>query len=392
MTSIVASESSSFLEEVTRIGRQVAAVHADEVDRDARFPVEAVDALREIGALSAWVPRQYGGAGLELSDIAGACRELARGCSSTGMVFAMHQLQVANLFRHLDPQGWHAGYLERLVVEQRLIASITSEIGTGGDMAQSIAALTPAGAGRVRFEKQAPTISYGAHCDDFLTSLRRSPEAPGADQVMVLHARADTEMIPAGQWDTLGMRGTCSPGATVRAEFAAEQVMAGSFATMMSETIVPVSHILWANVWLGIGIEAFERGRAFLKAAARRAPGQPQPAGRKLSEILLELRMIRAEVDAAAEDFGAWDRSENRAALDSLAAGLRFNSLKLAVSERVPHVCQTVLGAVGIAGYRNDSPYAVGRQLRDSLSGQLMIANDRLHATNAGLLAIAKDI
>ena len=30
------------------------------------------------------------------------------------------------------------------------------------------------------FEKQAPTVSYGAHADDLLTTLRRSPDAEAA--------------------------------------------------------------------------------------------------------------------------------------------------------------------------------------------------------------------
>ncbi len=391
MTTLI-TDQASFLDDIRRIAGEVAAVHADEVDRSARFPVEAIDALREIGALSAWVPHELGGAGLSLQDVALACRELARGCSATAMVFAMHQLQVANIVRHSAADGWHADYLTRLTDEQRLIASVTSEVGTGGDMARSIAALSPAGDGTFRFEKQAPTISYGGHCDDLLTSLRRSPDAAAADQVMVLHARADSVMTPTGQWNTLGMRGTCSPGFTVSAQVGPERVLTEPFGAMMAETIVPISHILWANVWLGIGLEAFHRGQVFVRAAARKAPGEPVPAARRLSEVLLELRLLRAEVDAASEDFTRWDASEDRSALSGLPAGLRFNALKLAVSERVPGVCTQVLAAIGIMAYKNDSPFSMGRLLRDSLSGQLMITNERIHATNASLLAIAKDI
>ena len=43
-----------------------------------------------------------------------------------------------------------------------------------------------------------------------------------------------------------------------------------------------------------------------------------------------------------------------------------------------------------MAGYKNDTPFSVGRHLRDALSGALMIANDRIHATNAGLLLVHK--
>ena len=49
------------------------------------------------------------------------------------------------------------------------------------------------------------------------------------------------------------------------------------------------------------------------------------------------------------------------------------------------------LGICGIAGYKNDSPYSLGRHLRDAHSAALMIGNDRILATNASLLLVHKD-
>jgi acyl-CoA dehydrogenase len=51
-----------------------------------------------------------------------------------------------------------------------------------------------------------------------------------------------------------------------------------------------------------------------------------------------------------------------------------------------------VLEVIGIAAYKNDSPYGVGRQLRDALSARLMVANERIHSVDAGLLMIAKEV
>jgi acyl-CoA dehydrogenase len=75
----------------------------------------------------------------------------------------------------------------------------------------------------------------------------------------------------------------------------------------------------------------------------------------------------------------------------TMASVLRFNNLKLAASEHAPGVCAGALEVVGIVGYRNDTPYSVGRHLRDALSARLMVANERLHATDAALLLIAKE-
>ena len=101
----------------------------------------------------------------------------------------------------------------------RLIASVTSEVGTGGDMGRSIAAVSPAGGGGCEFEKQAPTVSYGEYADDLLTTLRRAPNAEPGDQVAVLTRKEQTTLEQTGSWDPLGMRGTCSPGYIVRAGF-----------------------------------------------------------------------------------------------------------------------------------------------------------------------------
>jgi acyl-CoA dehydrogenase len=55
-------------------------------------------------------------------------------------------------------------------------------------------------------------------------------------------------------------------------------------------------------------------------------------------------------------------------------------------------VCAAVLEVIGIAAYKNDSPFGVGRHLRDALSARLMVANERIHSVDAGLLMIAKEI
>jgi acyl-CoA dehydrogenase len=389
--SVAVDSDRAFILEVRRIAQEVAAVNAGAVDHDARFPVEAVTALRESGALSAFVPSALGGGGVSVPAVARACFELGRCCSSTAMVFAMHQIQLATIVRHLEGP-WFESYLRRVVCEQRLIASVTSEVGTGGDMGRSIAPVTVGEGGGLSLEKQAPTVSYGAHADDLFTTARRSDSAEEVDQVLVLHHSEDTDLELTGTWDTIGMRGTCSPGFTVRARFAPDQILPVPFAKVMNEKHVPISHIFWSHVWLGIATEAFERGRGFVRAAARRNPGAPVPAAHSLSRVMSELAMLRAEVECALRDFVTYSEDPERPSLATLSSVLRFNNLKLAASEQAPRICSAVLEVIGIAAYKNDSPFGVGRQLRDALSARLMVANERIHAVDAGLLLIAKEV
>jgi acyl-CoA dehydrogenase len=385
-------EQTTFADEVGRIADEIAAVHADDVDKAARFPTETFDALREAGALSALVPESLGGAGLGIADAAAASLALGRRCGASGLVFAMHQIQVACIVRHYDGAGWFEEYLRALVREQRLIASVTSEVGTGGDTGRSIAPITVVGETARTFEKQAPTVSYGAHADDFLTTVRRAVDADGGEQVAVLTSNEQVELEPMGTWDPFGMRGTCSPGFTVRASFEAEQILPQPFSTIGSETMVPVSHLLWSHVWLGVATEAFERARAFVRASAKRTPGEPVPAATRLSHLMTQLSLLRGEVESALDEFLVADATPNRERLATMSAALRFNNLKIAASEQAPRVCQGAMNVCGIVGFKNDTPYSVGRHLRDTMSGALMIANERIHQTNAALLLVAKEI
>jgi acyl-CoA dehydrogenase len=390
--SIAVDRDASFLQAIGHIADEVAAPHADEVDRQARFPAETLAALRAEQALSAFIPAELGGGGVSFEALAEACTHLGRRCGASAMVFAMHQIQIVTIVRHLEDAPWFEAYLRDVADQQRLVASVTSEVGTGGDMGRSVAAVEDASAGACRFEKQAPTVSYGGHADDLLTTLRRAPDAEPGDQVLVLTRREQTTLEPAGTWDPLGMRGTCSPGFVVRAEFMPEQVLATPFPRVSVESMVPVSHILWSHLWLGIASDAFERARAFVRAAAKRNPGQPPPAAQRLSHLMSELSLLRAEVVSALHEFMDASREPARERLSTMAAILRFNNLKIAASEQAPRVCQGAMGVCGIMGFKNDTPFSVGRHLRDTMSASLMVANERIHQTNASLLLIAKEV
>lgn len=366
---------------------RAAAENADDVDRQARFPKEAIAALRKAGALGCFLPA---GGNIRLEELVQATFELSRRCSSTGMVFAMHQIQVASLVRHGGDSPWMMAYIDRLIDEQRLIASATSEVGVGGAMRKSLASLESDG-NLFRYEKKASTISYGAHADDILTTVRRSPSADSGDQVLVLTHFSEMEKEQMGEWDTLGMRGTCSPGFIIRAKCLAEQILPVPFATIASETMVPISHILWGHVWLGIATEAFDRAQSFVRVQARQNPGSTPPTASKLAELSVAINQFRALVSAALAEYVKLLDSGNFAHLSTAGYAVRINNFKVAASEILVEICQGALRICGFLGYKNGGPYSIGRHLRDAHSAALMIANDRILATNASLLTVYRD-
>jgi acyl-CoA dehydrogenase len=386
------TQSTQRIDAVRHIAREVAAPASRLVDRDARFPIEAIDALRKARLLSAYVPPALGGHGSSVEELATMCRLLGEACASTAMVFAMHQIQVACLVRHGAGSTFIESYLRNAVERQLLIASVTTEAGVGGSTRTSISPIERDGGG-CRLRKDGTVVSYCDDADDLLITVRRAPDAAPSDQAMVLASKSQCVIERAGTWDAFGMRGTCSPGYVITARFGEEQIVPAAFADISAQTMVPFAHILWSCCWLGIAEDAVARARAFVRSLARQTPGVTPPAASRLSEASTMLHTMRALVGdmvhryerlIAQPDGGA-------AELSSIAFAIPINELKLGTSRLVVDIVSQALRVCGVAGYRNDSPYSVTRHLRDAHSAALMISNDRINAANGALHLVYKD-
>jgi acyl-CoA dehydrogenase len=367
-----------------------AAKHAADVDEQARFPVETCAALREAGALSAAVPRQFGGLGCGMRELADQCSTLAQACSSSAMILAMHHIQVACIARHGLESQYFQSFLQRLVREQLLIASVTSEVGTFGDTRSSITAPKYTG-DRFELEKDATTISYGQSADALLVTCRRAPDAAAGDQILVLVNKSQYQLEQTSTWDTLGMRGTCSPGFLLRSHGSLEQVLPGAFADSSAQTMVPYSHILWSALWQGIASGAVARAASQVRGEARKKPGTVPGSATQLAKIDAQLQAVKHNWQAVAADFDRLSASaEDMQSLLGMGWALKLNNLKVGVSEAVVQIVHQALQITGILGYKNDSPVSVGRHYRDVLSASLMISNERIAGKSASMLLVFK--
>jgi acyl-CoA dehydrogenase len=384
MSSSVRSE---LLDKAQRVAKETAGVYADDVDRNARFPVEAIDALRRERLLGILVPEALSGQGAQLVELSGICEILGRSCASTAMIYAMHLIQVACIVRHGKTDAFRA-YLTELVERQRLIASATSEVGIGGDMRQSRCAIERDEA-RFQLKKDASVISYGASADDILVTARRHPDAVASDQVLALLRRNDFTLEPISDWDTLGMRGTCSLGFKLASNSSADQILPAPFADIAAQTMVPFSHILWASVWLGIASEAVRRARSTVQNEARKKPGTLPGSAARLAELENSHQVMRSMLCDTIEEYTS--RMHDPDALASLAFAVRMNNLKISASVAVVDIVSRALSICGIAGYRLDTPVSLGRYLRDAYSAGVMILNDRLYKTNSTLLLAVRE-
>ena len=353
----------------------VAAAHAAAVDSGSRFPAEAIAAAREQRLLGVAVPPEFGGEGASISEIADICYALGRACASTAMVYAMHQTKVACLTRHGRSSPWHQLLMRRICAEQMLLASSTTEGDRGGDIRNSTAPIERQGA-RIALERSATVISYGEAADAIVTTARRSADAASADQVLVVLLKQDYTLEGQAGWDALGMRGTCSAGFKLTASAASEQILPVAYEEIHARTMMPVAHLLWSSAWAGIAAAAVERTRAFVRKARQRADGVLPPGAAQLTRANASLQKLRGLIAGALQRFEL--AADDPVALESLDFQTAMNLLKVNASELAVATVMSAMQASGLAGYRNDGEFSIGRHLRDILSAPIMINNDRI--------------
>src|SRR5690348_10860958 len=343
-----------------------AAEHAVEVDRDSRFPHETFAPARQHRLLSMLVPTELGGDGASMSDVVDICYMLGMSCGSSAMIFAMHQIQVVILLRHAKDSPWHQQLLRRLCDEQLLFASSTTENQMGGAVRSSACSVQQEDS-RFSLVKNATVMSYGAEADGVFVTARRTPDSPPSDQVLVAFVKGDYELEKIKEWDTMGMRGTCSTGFTLRGCAGMEQIIPESYERIHPQSMVPLAHLTWSGVWCGIAAGAVAHARRFVRKGATQGAAQAAPGASHLTRAMMSLRALRGTIAAAVASYeSAAVEPERLEAIETVMSALQ---------------------ACGLSGYRNDGEFSVARKLRDVLSSSIMINNERiLNSTASSLL------
>jgi acyl-CoA dehydrogenase len=366
----------------------VAAAAADDVDRSARFPAAAVAAMRDNRLFGLMVPAKLGGEGLRIGELAIVSYRLGQSCAATAMTFAMHHSAAACIIRHSHASAWHKELMRRIATEQLLVASSTTEGQGGGNVRASVAPIETDG-DHISLIRAATVISYGAEADIIATTARRSDDAASSDQVLATFIKSDYVLEPLAGWDTLGMRGTSSAGFTLKARGRAEQILPESYDRIHSQTMQPVSHLLWASVWAGIAADAVKRAQNFIRKASRQSGGALPPGAAHFTKARSNLQLLLSLIAAGVALFEA--SADDPQALSALDFQTAITLTKVDASELALAIVLSAMRATGLAGYRNDGEFSIGRHLRDVLSAPIMINNDRILA-NVSMSALMSGI
>lgn len=186
-------------------------------DRDASFPYENFDDLRDAGLLRLCVPERFGGLGADFVDYAMVAEEIGRHCGSTALTFNMHTATcllagpiadelhlTGDDLAHLDK---HRSLLFDGVVNDHHIHSQPFSEGLSGRATTGVATIAePVDGGYlVSGRKIFASLSESADVHNVVCLV------PGDDRIRLLGVEAGSDGLEVtGDWDPLGMRGTVS--------------------------------------------------------------------------------------------------------------------------------------------------------------------------------------
>ena len=376
----------TFAQAAWDIGVTIAGPAAADVDRDARFPSETRAALAEARLLSAMIPIESGGGGASLAQMSGAVRALATHCTSSALVLAMHTNEIAQLVRFGQTPELRE-LMQEISDHQLLVANANSEVGFGGDASQSGCALQQTDAG-LELRKHALACSYGEHADLIAATARRSPQAEPGDQIYAILRRPELTLRPTSEWDTIGLRGTCSAPLEIDAKVNPGLVYPIPFSEIAECGSLAAWLILLASAWVGLAVAAAARAHSYVHKAARSTAMVP-PSALRLSELMIKLTEARAML---ASTLWSYERAEASDELSSIQLVIGARSLKVASSTLALQIATDALSICGIAGYRRSGPASLDRLLRDAHGSVVMVSNDRYMHANASILSVRKEI
>jgi alkylation response protein AidB-like acyl-CoA dehydrogenase len=258
--------------DIVAVAQQVAdesiAPHAAEVDRQARFPREAMEALAREGFYGLCIPAEFGGRGQPPSVFAAVVETLARACPSTAMIYVMH-VTAAGVFAASQTLGERAALLRKVAAGEHLTTLAFSERGSRSHFWAPMSRLAVRDGG---YETSAfkSWVTSANHADSYVSSVQKPDAASPMESTLYLARRGDKRVKIAGSFDGLGLRGNDSaPVVFDRLAVAEGDLLSpqGEGAPMMLEVVLPWFCVGTSAMAHGVCLAAIEATRQHLGAA-----------------------------------------------------------------------------------------------------------------------------
>jgi alkylation response protein AidB-like acyl-CoA dehydrogenase len=364
------------------LGRERFAPRAAKWDREASFPFDNYDDLRDAGLLAICVPKDHGGLGADFATYVMVAAEIGRHCGSTALSYNMHVCStmwagfIADALemtpaQRADHERCRTIHFERIVRQGKVYSQPFSEGGAAaaGKAPWGTRALKVAGGYRVSGKKIFASLAGAADTYGVLCTLETEAGAGGTlRDSMYLAVPADASGVSVvGDWDPLGMRGTVSRTLVFDDVFVADE------ARLMPEGLYfqaasryPHMFATLSPTYMGIAQAAYDFTVAYLRGEV---PGMP-PVKRRMyptkqiavAQMRVMLEQTRALFLANARDARIDPDKDTR---------MRLYAAHYTIMENANAMCALAIRTCGGQSMLKSLP--LERLYRDSRCGSLML-------------------
>lgn len=356
-------------------------------DAENTFPEEDYDQLRNAGYYAAFVPEEFGGSGLTLSEIAAEQTRLAKAAPGTALGINMHQI-IVGLGRMLVDAGRSEGeQILRDAADGHLFGFGISEPGNDLVLFGSITDAKPTEDGGYTFTGTKVFTSLSPAWTRLLTFGADSESSDAPKSVFAILRREDGGVTIKDDWYVLGMRGTQSnttllEGASVKAEQVLGRVDPGPNLDPVVLGIFANFEILLAATYAGVGERAIEVAVEHVKkrrSVMNQTAYSNDPAIRwRLAEAALLMNAVGPQI----REMAALVESDAEPNLGWLP---RLSAVKNAASEASLRVVEQCVRACGGSSYYDKNE--LSRLYRDVLAGLFQPSDqESLHGAWANMV------
>jgi alkylation response protein AidB-like acyl-CoA dehydrogenase len=369
------------------------AARAAAYDKEASFPSEDIEHLREEGFPGLMVPARLGGMGAGFEDYVRVAMALAGGNPSTALIFNMHASVTGGLAAIPDEmaRGLGAGdsffhardRILEAAAEGRMYGVAITEPQVGSRISALRSGYEPEGDGfRIRGTKS--FCSGAGHLDAYLVAARRAGSPDDAPVISYFLVPDGPGIRVVESWDPLGMRATASNGMELDVAVPPDALLGG-----VEGLTLPLAYGMpqwlvasYAAVYVGLVEAAVREAISYLRGRS--------VAGR--AGALTEVASVRQRVGRAEADVHAARLALERAArLVDLRPGDQETNrstfrAKLLAGDVAMRVTASMAEACGLGALQRGSP--LERMFRDARSGALMPPSSDVSGDYLGAIAL----
>jgi len=361
----VTSTGDQWIGRAEALAREVLALHAEDVDRQGRWPGNSIAALAESGLLGLTVPASFGGAEEGPRTFAAVTLILAEQCASTAMIYLMHicatqTIVAAQAFSRREE------LLHAAAGGRQLSTVAFSEKGSRSHFWAPVSQALAEG-GRQRLSAEKSFVTSAGHADGYIVSTRSAGAADPMTSTLYYIPRDAPGLSVSGPWNGLGLRGNASaPLRLENVELPAAHRLSpeGEGFAMMMNAVLPWFQLGSSAVSVGNARAATKATLHHLLAAKLEHLGQPLASLPNLRARLAQMQIAVDMQEAFLERVACRMESPGPSTLLALLES------KAAAAEVALHVTDLAMRNCGGAAFSRH--LTVERNFRDARAGAVM--------------------